>query len=203
MQLQVRNCAFLSSFLITSLSQQVAARFTLNTCWYEDCVVRTAAGSMCFVPKDVFITPCTGTGHGNLATAFETHMKQDLSIAYYDGLDNVRLGGVDFNVPSDGSIVRLCLSGRAVGGGYSTLCLNAVGDNVLFEDSSAYCKQRLAPAAVSDGCYHDSITAGNSTSTGTTSTSTSIRKNSAVSERGSTDFFLFLFFFIHFPTYLI
>ncbi len=195
--MQLRNCARFSSFLlIISLSHQVAARFTLKTCWYQDCVSRTAAGSMCYVPDGKLATiACTGVGHADLSTAFETHMRQDLSIAYYDGLDNVRLGGVDFNVPSDGSIVRLCLSGRAVGGSFLTLCLNAVGDNVLWGDSLAYCRQRRVPAAVSDGCY--SFTAGNSTSTGPTPTSTSIRKNSAVSLKGFNGFFsLFIFTYI-------
>lgn len=189
------DCARFPFFLLViSLSHQVAARFTLKTCWYQDCVSRTAAGSMCYVPDSkLATTPCTGVGHADLSTAFETHMRQDLSIAYYDGLDNVRLGGVDFNVPSDGSIVRLCLSGMAVGGSFFTLCLNAVGDNVLWGDSLAYCRQRRVPAAVSDGCYN--ITAGNSTSMGPTSpTSTSIRKNSAVSVKGFNGFFLFFIY---------
>jgi hypothetical protein len=132
--MQLRNCV--SSFLLGAifLSNQVAARFTLDTCCIKinDCVLRTTQRSMCFVPDGtVAITPCSGAGHADLATVFQTHLQQDLSIAYYNGLDNTRLGGVDFNVPSDGSIVRLCLSGEAVGGSYWTLCLNAVGDNVL------------------------------------------------------------------------
>jgi len=154
---------------------------------------------MCYVPDGtVAITPCSGAGHADLATVFQTHLQQDLSIAYYNAVDNTRLGGVDFDVPSDGTIIRLCLSGQAVGGSYWTLCLDAVGDNVL-SGSPVFCKLRQVPASVSDGCY--SISATGNTTMSVPATSTSTRKNSAVSTRPGSltqePFILcsFLFFF--------
>jgi hypothetical protein len=191
--MQLRNCFSVIPLVLFFLSNQVAARFTLKTCSSTDCVLNTAAG-LCYVPDGTtVIVPCSGAGHADLATVFQTHLRQDLSIAYYNAVDNSRLGGIDFTVPSDGSIVRLCLSGQAAGGDLWTLCLDAMGDNTL-SGSPVYCKLRQAPAHVSDGCYGRSSVAGNTTtitsSKGGAATSTSIQKNWAVAEKHSRKKFL-------------
>ena len=156
--------------------------------------MQTAAG-LCYVPDGTTaITPCSGYGHADLATVFQAHLKQDLSIAYYNGVDNTRLGGVDFNVPTDGTIIRLCLSGLATRGDYWTLCLDAVGDNEL-AGSPVSCKLRQAPASVSDGCYIRA--AGNTTMTSVTATATSTL-NAAVSKMGLRESVILESFFLVF-----
>lgn len=136
--------------------QGALARFTLETCWGKDCILRTPQNTLCFIPSAaVAATQCTQT-HADFASVLKVHLGQDLSIAYYNGVDNTRLGGIDYTVPGDGSIIRLCLSGQAVDGSFATLCLNAVGDNRL--EGSSWCEVGLVPKAVSDGCYSTAVT---------------------------------------------
>ncbi|KAF9535700.1 hypothetical protein CPB83DRAFT_842182 [Crepidotus variabilis] len=150
MLIEAKNKMFYNLWIL-AIFPQTFARFTLDTCWSTDCVLQTSTGQFCYYPGQKITTTRCINSQEDLAMVMEAHFRQDLSIAYYNGVDNTRLGGVNFTVPDDKSIIRLCVSGRTAGGGYySTLCVNGYDNNVL--QSSPYCEIAGAPK-VSDGCY--------------------------------------------------
>jgi len=65
-------------------------------------------------------------------------------------------------------IIRLCVSGRAGDGlYYETICVNALADNVVYNQDYPYCQVTLAQKEVTDGCYKppgDFFKAGSSVS---------------------------------------
>ncbi len=173
-----RKLALHRILFIAFFSCQAIARFTLDTCWGKDCVLSTTQNTFCFFPDrqsglQTLPIICTGT-QADLASVLNVHLQQDLSIAYYNGVDNSRLGGVDFTVPGDTSIIRLCVSGQAADMTYSTLCVNAAGNNVL--QGSPFCKVRVVPMVVSDGCYNITSSATSTSSSTSTSTNKSLAK---------------------------
>jgi len=91
----------------------------------HECVQRnTANTSWCYVPSAIatLTTACIGE-HLDLANVANVHAAQDLSITYYNGADDQRLGGADWPFPiGTVGIYRLCLSGRAGEGLVQTLC---------------------------------------------------------------------------------
>jgi len=124
------------------------------------CVQQNSKGTWCFTPQanryasTTPVTSCTGSGGDHdveLQGALQSHLKQNLSIAYYNGVDNLRLGGVDYTVPSKSGIVRMCLSNSAGDGILQTLCFNVASDNSV--DGFPVCVVNDGPPVVSDGCY--------------------------------------------------
>ena len=142
---------------LSLLVRNSASRFTQAACRPATrlCVQRnTANTSWCYVPVAddavTVSTDCIG-GHLDLASVVKVHAAQDLSIAYYNGADDKRLGGADWPFPNGTGIYRLCVSGRAGEGLVQTLCLNVASDNTL--DGNPYCMVTYGPQVVSDGCY--------------------------------------------------
>ena len=70
-------------------------------------------------------------------------------------MDNTRLGGVDYSVPSVAGIIRMCLSNSAGDGILQTLCFNVAADNSV--DGFPVCVVNDGPPVVSDGCYAEKI----------------------------------------------
>ena len=104
-----------------TLVQSIQSRFIQATCraGTRYCVQKNSRGTWCLSTEAVHVvaTDCP-RGHLELQGAPDIHLKQDLSIAYYDGVDNSRLGGADYPVNTTSGIVRLCVSNRAVGRGW-------------------------------------------------------------------------------------
>jgi len=123
--------AIFSLLHLSLLVRNSASRFTQAVCRPTTrlCVQRnTANTSWCYVPNavDTVATACIGE-HLDLANVVDVHAAQDLSIAYYNGADDKRLGGADWPFPNGTGIYRLCLSGRAGEGLVQTLCFNVGG----------------------------------------------------------------------------
>jgi len=123
------------------------------------CVQKNSKGTWCYSPEAVHYTAstdpvptsCIGDTHVELQGALQSHLKQNLSIAYYNGVDNNLLGGVDYDIPTASGIVRLCLSNAAGDGILQTLCFDVAGDNSI--DGNPWCLVVGGPPVVSDGCY--------------------------------------------------
>lgn len=119
------------------------------------CVQRNSQGTWCYSPEAISVTTAAMTScqgeHVELQGALQSHLNQNLSIAYYNGVDNKWLGGVDYSVPTASGIVRMCLSNSAGDGMLQTLCFNVAGDNSV--DGFPFCLVAGGPPVVSDGCY--------------------------------------------------
>ena len=150
------------------------------------CVQRnTPNTSWCYVPSAVdtaVSTDCIGD-HLDLADVVKIHAAQDLSIAYYNGADDQRLGGADWPFPNGTGIYRLCVSSRAGQGLLQTLCLNVAGDNTL--DGTPYCGVTYGPQVVSDGCYQPTPTASSSSISSSSSSSSRRSPGSSLSSTGT------------------
>lgn len=180
------NTTTTTFLLLVALSiSAVLGRFTQPTCWYNLCVQQNAAGTWCYIPQsgDTRATTCTGSG-ADMATVLDVHLRQGLSIAYYNGVGNEFLGGASYSLPANHGIIRLCVSGRAGDGNYETLCVDASADNVL--SGSPYCQVALPQDNVTDGCYDPHANfKGNTNPTATTtflSSSTSSSRTSPASK---------------------
>ncbi|KIM48658.1 hypothetical protein M413DRAFT_38411, partial [Hebeloma cylindrosporum] len=157
--------------LITHLVHSTQSRFIQATCrsGTRYCVQQNTQGTWCYSTEAVHAvaTDCPGE-HLELQGALNTHLAQDLSIAYYNGVDNSRLGGVDYPVNTTTGIVRLCLSNRAGDGLLQTLCMNVAGDNSV--DGFPFCLVTLGPPVTTDGCYVDLAVTSSTASSSTTTT---------------------------------
>lgn len=149
--------AFVSLLLqVAILSSTVHALFTQTTHWNTVYIQKNSHGTFCYLPDALTgprETTCKGIG-ADFVSVLEVHLNQGLSIAYYNGVDNTFLGGADYSLPVGPTmpIIRLCVSGRAGDGIYlGTLCLNAIGDNVL--GNYPFCQVAVAQKSVTDGCY--------------------------------------------------
>ena len=138
----------------------IHARFTKTTCWPGQntaCIQQNSAGAWCYIPDvlpELVATSCTGTTSytdPDFVTVLEVHLAQGLSVAYYNGIDNVLLGGADYSIPSNPGVIRLCVSGQSGDRNYQTLCQNALADNTF--GGSAYCQVVRGQKNVTDGCY--------------------------------------------------
>ena len=149
----------LSVFFLTFV-QLSQGKFLKAVCRGESryCVQQNSKGTWCYSPEaihDSLSTSCTGDTHVELQGALHSHLKQNLSIAYYNGVDNKRLGGVDYAVPTASDIVRMCLSNAAGDGILQTLCFNVAGDNSIAGYPS--CLVYGGPPVVTDGCYPENL----------------------------------------------
>src|SRR5882762_7405181 len=97
--------SLLSVFFLT-FGQLAQGKFITAVCRSGThlCVQQNSKGTWCYAPEvpTTTVISCTASGgnHVELQGALQSHLKQDLSIAYYNGVDNVRLGGVDYSVPT-------------------------------------------------------------------------------------------------------
>jgi len=154
----------LSVFFLT-FGQLGQGKFLTPVCRSEipqgNCVRQNSKGTWCYAP-DPYYTPTTAMTSCTIASgadyvtvelqgALQSHLKQNLSIAYYNGVDNNRLGGVDYAVPTTSGIVRMCLSNSGGTGILQTLCFNVAGDNSV--DGFPFCLVNGGPPVVTDGCY--------------------------------------------------
>ncbi|KAF9535701.1 hypothetical protein CPB83DRAFT_842183 [Crepidotus variabilis] len=151
------SSAYTVTFILLLLVRVIKpsyALFTQTTRWGAVSIQRNSQGTFCYVPASATTrdTTCKGSS-ADLASVLQVHLVQGLSIAYYNGVDNVLLGGSNYSLPAPANmpIIRLCVSGRAGDGGFETLCVNAAADNQL--SGSPLCQVVLAQQFVSDGCY--------------------------------------------------
>ena len=166
--------SILSVFFLTII-QLAQGKFITAACraGTHYCVQQNSQGTWCYAPEVVHytsttaVTSCTASGgdHVELQGALQSHLKQDLSIAYYNGVDNKRLGGVDYNVPTAAGIVRMCLSNSGGDGILQTLCFNVAADNSV--DGFPFCLVNGGPPVVSDGCYPEKFNTTTNTNTPT------------------------------------
>ena len=180
--------ASLLIFVIFLLSQQVLSLFTEGACWpgTARCIQRRAGtDSWCFVAvaRDSTTTSCVGSAV-DFQRVLAEHLSQDLSIAYYDGASNRRLGGAaEYNVTGVEGIIRLCASGLAGNGVLYTICTNVASDNVF--NGSPACVVIGGPTRVNDGCYD--LASQQTRSTTTTSTSSSTMSSSTTTSSTSSN----------------
>ncbi|KIM48654.1 hypothetical protein M413DRAFT_437839 [Hebeloma cylindrosporum] len=149
----------LFAFFLTFV-QVAQANFLTAVCRANSryCVQKNSKGTWCYAPEALHSTPaapildsCIGDTHIELQGAFQSHLRQNLSIAYYNAVDNQQLGGVDYDIPTAPGIVRLCLSNSGGDGILQTLCFDVSGDNSM--DGNPWCLVTGGPPVVSDGCY--------------------------------------------------
>lgn len=165
----------LSVFFLTTV-QLAQGKFITVACRAGSnyCVQQNSEGTWCFAPEAAptpAATSCTAY-HVELQGALQSHLNQNLSIAYYNGVDNKRLGGVDYAVPTAAGIVRMCLSNSAGDGILQTFCLNVASDNSV--DGSPYCLVDGGPPVVSDGCYSENFATNTTTAKSPTYSSTAL-----------------------------
>jgi hypothetical protein len=164
----------LSVFFLT-FDQLARGKFITPVCRVGtgNCVRQNSKETWCYAPDPYYtpttaMTSCTASGADyvtfELQGALQSHLKQNLSIAYYNGVDNNRLGGVDYAVPATSGIVRICLSNSGGTGILQTLCFNVAGDNSV--DGFPFCLVNGGPPVVIDGCYPEKF------NTNTTTTNT-------------------------------
>ena len=145
--------------LVFSFLQTSFAMFSQTTRWDGVSVQKNSQGTWCYLPTagyPVRTVACTGTS-SDFASVLDVHLKQGLSIAYYNAIDNTLLGGANYSLPVGANmpIIRLCASGLGGDGYYyETICTNAAADNVLA--NYPYCQVALGQKAVTDGCYDPS-----------------------------------------------
>ena len=122
---------------------QVLGRFNLETCrpdtTPDQCIKRNKNGTG-YYPTDGFKasyakTNCStaddGHGASDFRLAMRAHLQQTISIGYYSGINHTLLGGVDWPVPDNPGVVRLCMTGLGTDIIYRNTCVNAVSDNTL------------------------------------------------------------------------
>ena len=148
--------------LFLTLIQLSQGKFLTAVCRGKSryCVQKNSKGTWCYSPEALHsdsaypvLASCIGETHVELQGALQSHLKQNLSIAYYNGVDNVQLGGVDYDIPTGSGIVRMCLSNSAGDGILQTLCFDVAGDSAM--DGDPWCLVTGGPPVVSDGCYPD------------------------------------------------
>lgn len=192
MALRLRPASLLI-IVVFLLFQQVRSLFTEGACWpgTARCIQRSAGtASWCFVAvaRDSTTTSCVGPAV-DFQTVLAEHLSQDLSIAYYDGASNRRLGGAsEYNVTGAVGVIRLCASGLAGNGVLYTICTNVAADNVF--NGSPACVVIGGPARVNDGCYdlaRQQTRSTTTTSTPRTSATSSSTTTSSTTSTSSTE----------------
>ena len=158
--------------------------FTKTSCYGSNCVQQDSQGRWCYVPDPRSSSDVTCKGgysrDATMSAVMAVHLKQGLSIAYYSGVDNALLGGVDFPFPSSGGIIRICLSGKAGDGTYQTFCENIHQDNDIYGlTGDPFCIIAVGQDVVSDGCYVPESGVVVAPSSGS-QTSTSVRSSTPI-----------------------
>lgn len=170
-------------FILLFQTYTSIAAFTKPARWPNSNLIiqKNSAGAWCFLPVSGETTAlsCKGS-QADLQGTLDAHMHQNLSIAYYNAIDNVQRGGATWSLPTTGEIIRLCASGKGGDGVIQTICLNVAADDTFY--GTPYCEVAIGPRVVSDGCYVDTTTTStfippsppksSSTTTAATSTST-------------------------------
>jgi hypothetical protein len=147
--------------LAFSTLQTSFALFSQPTRWPQGTVSvqRNSAGTFCYLPVANAVREVTCRGAASdFGSVLDVHLNQGLSIAHYNGIDNVLLGGANYSLPVGANmpIIRLCVSGRAGDGYYyETICMNALADNTLW--APTYCQVAVGQKQVTDGCYEPNV----------------------------------------------
>ncbi|EDR15945.1 uncharacterized protein LACBIDRAFT_301455 [Laccaria bicolor S238N-H82] len=154
----VRVVHLIGSILLLSVLPSFSyGLFTQSTCSGSGCVQQQDTGAWCYVPKsgETALLDCIES-QSDVQSVMNVHLTQDLSIAYYHGMDYSRFGGASWPVFATTSVVHLCISGYAEDGTLQTLCVNVNEDDTI--SGSPYCEIADAPHVVSDGCYEPTFT---------------------------------------------
>ncbi|KDR72281.1 hypothetical protein GALMADRAFT_143135 [Galerina marginata CBS 339.88] len=133
-------------------------RFTAPICAPDNnCIQKNSQGTWCYIPA-----PSTSGGTPDcVGPSFKTpdmtpfiavHIKQGLSIAYYNEVDTALLGDANYSIPVALGRVVLCASG-AWAGSFQTQCLPTQQDNNMWPQFNSECIVSIAQDFVSDGCY--------------------------------------------------
>ncbi|TEB15901.1 hypothetical protein FA13DRAFT_1874655 [Coprinellus micaceus] len=159
---------------------RVFGRFNLETCWPDtpdQCIKRNKNGTgWCYYPTGGFKSSYAKTncstaddGHGasDFRLAMRAHLQQTVSIGYYSGSNHTLLGGVDWPVPDNPGVVRLCMTGLGTDNIYRSTCVNAVSDNTL-PSYAGWCSVNFGQQFVIDGCYPPPPTVDSISPNGTT-----------------------------------
>ncbi|KAF9535699.1 hypothetical protein CPB83DRAFT_27589 [Crepidotus variabilis] len=130
------------------------AAFTKSVRWPGSnlAIQRDTRGSWCFLPVagETSAVDCKGD-HADLQETLNAHMKQDLSIAYYNAIDNSRRGDASWSIPTGNEVIHLCASGKSGDGAIQTICSTVTVDDQFA--GTPYCEVAVGPSVVSDGCY--------------------------------------------------
>ncbi|TEB32327.1 hypothetical protein FA13DRAFT_247243 [Coprinellus micaceus] len=166
--------------LLFACLTQVFGRFNLETCWPDtpdQCIKRNKNGTgWCYYPTGGFKSSYAKTncstaddGHGasDFRLAMRAHLQQTVSIGYYSGSNHTLLGGVDWPVPDNPGVVRLCMTGLGTDNIYRSTCVNAVSDNTL-PSYAGWCSVNFGQQFVIDGCYPPPPTVDSISPNGTT-----------------------------------
>ena len=133
------------------LISSVRAAFSTAHCdSYGECVQKNAYGVWCFSTKS---TSNYASCSSPWALPLQTHLNQNLSIAYYSP-NGQFLGGTDYHVPGTGQ-TYLCMSARVDPNQNATLCVLASMDNTWYIDK--YCFVDVVPSATKDGCFNSGV----------------------------------------------
>lgn len=154
MLVQIRICLACHLLLTICL---VDAAFTRPAHWGLDSIEQTYAGTSCYYPGPnlALVPEC---GNATLSTLLRAHIKNYLSIAYYDLANGRVLGGAgwadwDTAVPP----VGVCMSGSVdqMDDTFSTRCRFAFADNDhdLTSAHAEECVIMRPQLRVVDGCY--------------------------------------------------
>ena len=136
---------------VLSLISSVRAAFSTAICdSYGECVQKNAYGVWCFSTK---YTSNYASCPSPWALPLQTHLNQNLSIAYYSP-NGQFLGGTDYHVPGTGQ-TYLCMSARVDPNQNATLCVLAAMDNTWYIDK--YCFVDVVPSATKDGCFNSGV----------------------------------------------
>ena len=134
------------------------AGFTAPTCGNGlNCIQKNSQGRWCYIPDPSTsggTVDCPGTANKtpDMTAFIAVHIKQGLSIAYYNAVDNTRLGDANYTIPAGLGKVVLCASGVSAEN-FQTQCLTTQQDNDLWPYLGSECIVAMAQDFVSDGCY--------------------------------------------------
>jgi hypothetical protein len=122
------------------------AGFTKPARWGSTNLIiqRNSAGTWCFLPVagETTAIDCKGD-HADLQTTLTAHLQQDLSIAYYNAIDNTRRGGATWSITNATELMHLCASGRGGDGIVQTICSTVRADDTFA--GTPYCEVALGP----------------------------------------------------------
>ncbi|KDR68102.1 hypothetical protein GALMADRAFT_105181 [Galerina marginata CBS 339.88] len=133
-------------------------RITAPVCALNNCIPQDSKGRWCYLPDPSTsggTVDCPGTPNKtpDMTAVIAVHIKQGLSLAYYNAVDNARLGGANYTIPPGSGKVVFCASGVSGGGAFQTQCLTTGQDNDLWPYLGSECIVAVAQDFVSDGCY--------------------------------------------------
>lgn len=138
---------FFKYFLCFVFIQSTLAGFSIPIAWLDNNIQKDSYGNWCFYPASGSRAVLCG---GDFTPQFNAHLKQTVSIGYYNA-DGTLLGGAQWPFQTSIGRVTLCVSGKAGDGTYQTMCSAVYADNS--PGSGSYCQMSTGQDQVTDGCY--------------------------------------------------